>query len=326
MSTPKKLRFGSGSAVTQAIGDLVRRGQGAAGDFHYDRVDLDRIEPDPDNPRQLRLEASEFAQLCDPEWVRGARGTEVPDGRTRALLRLRELADSMMENDVLEPIRVFRYGARYRIAYGERRYWAARLAGLKDIPARISEQCPDRVRTLQLVENLHRDDLDLAARVRNVMAVLEELREEGEPSAERLGALVGMGERNARRYFRIATGPQDLMDAVLGGQVRDLATAASLAAMDDARKRQGILGALAQGMTLSQAEEAITRALNPPVRPPRGRPTTRVVLGATANTRLVRVIMERVLGKGALPQLDWDDLRAVSKVWKAFLKELERGL
>jgi len=326
MSIPKKFRFGGASAVTEAIGDVVRRGQSAQGDLHYDRVDLERIEPDPENPRQLRLSDAEFGLLSDADWVLGARASERPDNRTKVLLRLRDLADSMIENDVLEPIRIFRHGSRYRVAYGERRYWAARLAGLKDIPARISEQRPTKVRTLQLVENLQRDDLDLAARVRNVIAVFDELREEGDATAERFGNLVGMGERNARRYFRVATGPRDLINAVLDGQVRDLATAASLAAITDDVRRLAVLAHVVKGLSLEDAEAAADKALNPPVQQARGRPATKVTLGATANTKVVHAIMERVLGEGAVPDVEWADFRAVSRAWKAFLADLERHL
>lgn len=326
MAIPKKFRFGA-TSVTDAIGDVVRRGQAGHGDLHYDRVELDKIEPDPENPRQLQLTDDEFARLCDPDWVRAARAGEALDERTRVLVRLRDLADSMVENDVLEPIRVFRHGGQYRVAYGERRYWGARLAGLKDIPARISDQRPSKVRTLQLVENLHRDDLDLAARMRNVIAVLGELAEEGEATAERFGNLVGMGERNARRYFRVASGPQDVIDAVLGGRViRDLAVAASVAAMSDDSKRLAVLANLGSGMSFVDALAAVERAFNPPQKQTRGRPATKVTLGATAKPGVVREIMQRVLGAEALPNLEWDDYKAVSKAWRAFLADLERTL
>ncbi|MEA3642386.1 MAG: ParB N-terminal domain-containing protein [Lamprobacter sp.] len=326
MSTPKKFRFGS-TPVTEAIGDVVRRGQSGKGELHYDRVDLDRIEPDPENPRQLQLTEDEFARLSDPDWVHSARALDEVDQRTRLLLRLRDLADSMIENDVLEPIRVFRHGSLYRVAYGERRYWGARLANLKNIPARISDQRPANVRTLQLVENLHRDDLDLAARMRNVIAVLGELEAEGEATTERFGHLVGMGERNARRYCRVAMGPQDVLDAVLNERVvRDLAVAASVASIVDDSRRLAVLANLRSGMSLADALAAVERAVESPKKQSRGRPATKVTLGATTNAAVVREIMQRVLGDEALPDLEWDDYRSVSKAWKAFLAELERSL
>ncbi|WP_295398841.1 ParB/RepB/Spo0J family partition protein [uncultured Thiocystis sp.] len=326
MASPKKMRFGS-SQVTEAMGDVVRRGQTGHCDLHYDRVDLTRIEPDPENPRQLRLSEHEFALLSDDAWLLKARSVDDSDERIRLLLRLRNLADSMIENDVLEAIRIFRHGERYRIAYGERRYWAARLAGLKDIPARISDQRPGKVRTLQLVENLHRDDLDLAARMRNVIAVLGELTEDGEATSERFSHLIGMSDRQARRYLQVANGPREVLDAVLGGQViRDLAVAASVSAINDEYRRMSVLRHLSNGMSLKDALEAAEREINPPPKLPRGRPAVKVTLGVTSNPGLVREIMRRVVGDAELPNLDWADYRAVTKAWKSFLSDLESSL
>ena len=143
---PKRFRFG-GSAITDAISETVRRGTVEAGVMHVDALEVERIEPDSDNPRQLRITEDEFGWLLDPAAVAAARISESQSARIKVLLRLRDLADSMLESGVLQPIRVFRHGNLYRIAYGERRYWAARLAEIKNIPAWISDQRPARVRT-----------------------------------------------------------------------------------------------------------------------------------------------------------------------------------
>ena len=322
---PKRFRFGA-SAITDAIGDTVRRGSAEAGAVHVDTLDLERIEPDPDNPRQLRLTEQEFQWLSDPDWVTTAKASDSASMRIKVLLRLRDLADSMLQSGVLQPIRAFRHGNLYRIAYGERRYWAARLAGLKHIPAWISDQRPSRVRTLQLVENLHRDDLDLAGRLRNVLAVLDELAEEGDTTGERLGSLLGIAERSARRYLQVARGPRDVLEAVSSGVIRDLLVAASASAIQDDVSRGVVLSFLAKGLSWERAVLEAEKARNPSMdrERTRGRPVTKVTLGATAKVGVVREIMQIVLGEGQLPDLDWSDLRAVTNAWKAFLAEMEQ--
>ncbi|WP_295447262.1 ParB/RepB/Spo0J family partition protein [uncultured Thiodictyon sp.] len=320
---PKKFRFGS-SAITDAIGDTVRRGSAEAGAFHVDTLDVEKIEPDPDNPRQLLLSEEEFAWLLDAEAVTGARVSDAESPRLKVLLRLRDLADSMLESGVLQPIRVFRHGNMYRIAYGERRYWAARLAGMKHLPAWISDQRPARIRTLQLVENMHRDDLDLAARMRNVMGVLEELSEEGDATGERLGNLLGMAERSARRYLQVARGPADVLRAVFAGTIKDLLVAASASAIQDDEQRSLVLTLLAKGLTLERALAELEKVRKPTAERMRGRPVTKVTLGATAKAGVVREIMQIILGEDHLPQLEWSDYRAVSKAWKEFLVEMEK--
>lgn len=320
---PKKFRFGS-SAITDAIGDTVRRGSAEAGALHVDTLDVEKIEPDPDNPRQLLLSEEEFAWLLDVKAVTDARVSDAESPRLKVLLRLRDLADSMLESGVLQPIRVFRHGNMYRIAYGERRYWAARLTGMKHLPAWISDQRPARIRTLQLVENMHRDDLDLPARMRNVIGVLEELSEEGDTTGERLGNLLGMAERSARRYLQVARGPADVLRAVFDGTIKDLLVAASASAIQDDGQRSLILTLLAKGLTWERAIAELEKMRKPPAERTRGRPVTKVTLGATAKAGVVREIMQIILGEDHLPQLEWSDYRAVSKAWKEFLIDMEK--
>lgn len=73
--------------------------------------------------------------------------------------KLEELADSIRQNGVLQPILVRRKGQNYEIVAGERRYQASKLAGLKEIPAVVREIDDDKVFQLALIENLQRSDL-----------------------------------------------------------------------------------------------------------------------------------------------------------------------
>ena len=73
--------------------------------------------------------------------------------------KLAELADSIRQNGVLQPILVRRKGQKYEIVAGERRYQASKLAGLKEIPAVVREVDDDKVFQLALIENLQRSDL-----------------------------------------------------------------------------------------------------------------------------------------------------------------------
>ena len=73
---------------------------------------------------------------------------------------LDELADSIKQNGILQPILVRKKGASYEIVAGERRYQAAKLAGLKEIPVNIKEISDEDVFKLALIENLQRSDLN----------------------------------------------------------------------------------------------------------------------------------------------------------------------
>ena len=73
---------------------------------------------------------------------------------------LAELADSIKQNGVLQPIMVRKKGNSYEIVAGERRYQAAKIAGLKEIPVIIREVSDEDVFKLALIENLQRSDLN----------------------------------------------------------------------------------------------------------------------------------------------------------------------
>ncbi|WP_072373761.1 ParB/RepB/Spo0J family partition protein [Thermophilibacter mediterraneus] len=72
---------------------------------------------------------------------------------------LEELADSIRQNGVLQPLLVRKVGSSYEIVAGERRYQAAQRAGLKELPVIIREISDDEVFKLALIENLQRSDL-----------------------------------------------------------------------------------------------------------------------------------------------------------------------
>ena len=72
---------------------------------------------------------------------------------------LEELADSIRQNGVLQPLLVRKVGSSYEIVAGERRYQAALRAGLKELPVIIKEISDDEVFKLALIENLQRSDL-----------------------------------------------------------------------------------------------------------------------------------------------------------------------
>ena len=328
MSEAKRSRLRLGGPTLQGIGESVTSAAEQTSELNADLIDLDRIEPDPGNPRALGITAEEVAWLQDQEQISLARSSDDLEPRVGLLLELRDLSDSIRANGVLQPIKVYRHGGGFRIAYGERRYWGARIAQLVSIPALILGSRPARLRVLQLVENVQRSDLDLAARIRNVTGVLQELAEDGEATASRLASTVGMSDRMARRYVQVATGPNDLLEAVLAtGTVKDLKVAAALAGMG-AQQRAFMLGRIGDGRSYAEAlADWSSHQKGPEPRASSvGRPRTKVTLGSTKNVALVRVIMQRLSEDGALPDIAWDDYGAVAKAWQRLLADIERAL
>src|SRR5260370_25157655 len=110
---------------------LPRRIEPPAGPAIPSRIAIDEIDPNPVQPRRI----------FEPE-------------------RLQELANSIHAMGVIQPIVVRPSGSRYQLVAGERRWRAAKLAGLETIPAVIKEIPDDRLLEITLVENIKREDLN----------------------------------------------------------------------------------------------------------------------------------------------------------------------
>lgn len=108
-------------------------------------VKLSRIQPDHDQPRKN----------FDEE-------------------KLQELADSIKNYGVISPIVVKKRGAFYEIVAGERRWRAARIAGLKEIPVVVKEVDEKTSRELAIIENIQRDDLNAVEEARAYQSLIEE--------------------------------------------------------------------------------------------------------------------------------------------------------
>lgn len=87
---------------------------------------------------------------------------------------LNELADSIRQNGILQPLLVRKKGAFYEIVAGERRYQAAQLAGIDEIPVVIREISDDDVFKLALIENLQRSDLSPLEEARGYRQLIDE--------------------------------------------------------------------------------------------------------------------------------------------------------
>ncbi|BCZ88071.1 ParB/RepB/Spo0J family partition protein [Thermus thermophilus] len=104
---------------------------------------------------------------------------------------LEALAESIREKGVLQPLLVRPLGdGRYAIVAGERRYRAARMAGLSEVPVRVVELSEKEARLLALVENLQREDLNPYEETVGVLALLSE--DLGKPVEEVVGLLERM--------------------------------------------------------------------------------------------------------------------------------------
>jgi len=127
---------------------------------------------------------------------------------------LKELADSIKTYDLIQPITVARLASgKYRLISGERRYRAAKMAGLKDLPAYIRHANDGELLELALLENLQRQDLNAIEISLSYKRMMEELDYTQDQVAERMGK-----ERSTvANYIRLLKLPPDIQFAVRQG-------------------------------------------------------------------------------------------------------------
>lgn len=146
-----------------------------------------------------------------------------PDGQARQQFeeeRLRALAGSLRRSGVREPIIVTPHGAEpghFQIVAGERRWRAAQLAGLEEIPCIIDPKLVDRPTKLlaQAEENLHRENLN-AVEEADVLAQLMAARD---LDVREAGELIGRSYAQARRLYRIHMAVGPIKKALIRGEL-----------------------------------------------------------------------------------------------------------
>ncbi len=117
---------------------------------------------------------------------------------------LQELAQSIKERGVLEPIVVRPRGGKYEIVMGERRYRASKMAGLTAIPAVVRDMTDEDASADALLENLQREDLNPVDRARAIEGLLTFM------SWEKAAKTLGVSESTLRRHLEILELPESV--------------------------------------------------------------------------------------------------------------------
>lgn len=173
----EELKTSSGSAVPSISGQTSNT---------IARIPLEQIEV---NPKQPRHDFDEQA--------------------------MRELADSIRLHDIIQPVTLVKTGTKYQLISGERRLRAAKMAGLKDIPAYIRTADDQQMLEMALLENLQRENLNAIEIALSYKRLMDECDLTQEQVAERMKK-----ERSTvANYLRLLKLPPDIQKAVRDGQL-----------------------------------------------------------------------------------------------------------
>lgn len=169
---------------------------------------------------------------------------------------IQELAHSIKLHDIVQPLTVSQLpNGRYRLIAGERRWRAAKLAGLKDVPAYIRKANDQQLLELALLENLQREDLNAMEVALSYKRMMEELNHTQEEVAERMGK-----ERSTvANYIRLLRLPPDIQVAVRKGEI-SMGHARALINVDTVDKQLYIFNEIVKsGLSVRQTEELVRK-------------------------------------------------------------------
>jgi ParB family transcriptional regulator, chromosome partitioning protein len=245
---------------------------------------LDSIEPNPDQPRR-RFDDEGLAAL----------------------------AGSLRERGVLQPVLVrSRPGGTFELIAGERRWRAARLAGLDDLPAIVREGDDAASLELALIENMAREDLNPVEQARACAALVEELG----LTREDVGRRVGRSRVSVSNLLRLLDLPDDTLELLESGALTEGHGRALLLAEEHGDRRRLARAAADAGWSVREVEARARAANTAGGRPARRRraplhpdqEAALSTLGEAYGELLGRDVTVRARGEGYRIEVDFASL------------------
>lgn len=200
---------------------------------------------------------------------------------------LRELAASIKEKGMLQPVLLRRAAdGSFTLIAGERRYRAARLAGLKKIPSIIRDSAPEDSLEIALIENIQREDLNPMEMAHAFQRLIKQFG----LTQEALSGKVAKDRATVANYLRLLGLPDEIQALVNDGSL-SMGHARALLAMEDRRKMLDAAGkVLKQGLSVRETERlARTAAKGAPRKKPSRSPDT-----AALEEKLIRSLGTKV--------------------------------
>lgn len=213
-------RAGLGRGLGALLGESAAEvgSDDAAGSLE---LPLAQIEPNPDQPRKVFGEEE-----------------------------LEELADSIRQNGILQPIVVRKRGEGYQIVAGERRYQAAKRVGLESVPAVVREVSDEDILRLALIENLQRSDLNPLEAAEGYKALIDQ---DG-LTQEEVGKVLSKSRSAIANALRLLELPEEVRDMVAAGELSAGHARAILSVRGDDGRVALARKVVAEGLSVRQTE------------------------------------------------------------------------
>lgn len=174
---------------------------------------------------------------------------------------VRELADSIKEHGLIQPLIVTGAAGvtgeepRYQLIAGERRWTAAKIAGLKQVPVIVRGATPQEMLELALVENIQRADLNALEEAN----AYKQLMDDFGMTQEQVATKVGKERATVANSLRLLKLPSEIQGAIVDGSISE-GHARAIQTLADERQHKGLLRAVIEkALSVRQTEEAARR-------------------------------------------------------------------
>lgn len=169
---------------------------------------------------------------------------------------LADLAESIKEHGVLQPLVVIKQDGEYELIAGERRLRAAKLAGLKEVPAIVREADLQRKLELALVENIQRENLNPIDVAESIKKLIDEFGLKQEEAARRLGK----SRSSVANYLRLLTLPDEIKRALTDGRLSEGHAKVLLSLESEAKQIAMYQKILANKLSVAETSTVIKRS------------------------------------------------------------------
>lgn len=142
--------------------------------------------------------------------------------------KLNELAQSITSHGIVQPILLKKQGERYKIVAGERRFRAAKIAGLSEVPALVKDLSEREINEIALIENLQRVDLNPIEEA----TAIRELMRDYSLTQEEIASRLGKSRPAIANALRLLNLPDDVIEMVKRGELSQ-GHARALCGLDD---------------------------------------------------------------------------------------------
>ncbi len=175
---------------------------------------------------------------------------------------LQELADSIRAQGLMQPILAREAGGRYEIIAGERRWRAAQLAGLAEVPVLLREVADDAVAAMALIENIQREDLNAIDEAQGLHRLIQEFGMTHDAAAQ----AVGKSRAAVSNLLRLLNLSRPVQDMLVAGLI-EMGHARALLPLAAAQQRELAHEIETRGLSVREVERRVARLKEPAAAP-----------------------------------------------------------